>query len=66
MNSISLDAIKKAEGLHSLGPADIPAAGGDLLMLGVMGGVCMALVFLCEYLFTVKKMGRAPPKVGAK
>lgn len=34
--------------------ADIDIAGGDILFLGMMGPIYMMLVFLLEYLFTIK------------
>ena len=34
--------------------SDIDIAGGDILFLGLMGPIYMMLVFLFEYLFTIK------------
>ena len=66
MNTISVSAISSIERDGPLMPSDMLVSGGDLLMMALMGLVYTFLVFVCEYVFTVKKMGRPPPNIPTK
>jgi ATP-binding cassette subfamily A (ABC1) protein 3 len=66
LNVTSTKIIAKIEGVDSLEPSDIRASGGDMLMLGLMGIVYTILVFVCEYIFNIKKIGSAGLNVAAQ
>jgi hypothetical protein len=53
----SMTIIAKTEGVNNLYASDMLVSGGDLTMLGLMGIIYMIIVFVFEYLFTIKHIG---------
>jgi ATP-binding cassette, subfamily A (ABC1), member 3 len=60
LNVTSISVLKGIEDTDDI--ADIKLAGGDIMMLIIMGIVDWILVFTFEYMFTTKKMGTFVPK----